>query len=634
MFQRNSSGLLLGPPNPRSVLRIREKYLFFSVIIAFMIISLIAMTFLPELKTSNVILQYIKPAESLGPQLLGLVPDDRQQITAVLPPPRSRFEDEVRLREKIQQHFNLSQEAVIPKPNIQNEKRQSSDSHSALIDKSSDFSIRRLKNWTLMIMPDGEDSDSEIQKRREKVREMMIVAWDSYRKYAWGENELKPISKKGHSPGIFGNTKLGATIIDGMDTLFIMGLMDRFNEGRDWIEKNLDFTNIKSEMSVFEVIIRYVGGLLTCHAFTNDKIFLKKAIEITNLMLPAFDTPTGVPHALIKPALGSSRNYVWASQGNSILSEIGTLSLEFSYLSALTGDRTYYNHIDRIRTLLDSLEKPEGLYPNYINPRTGKFGQKHISVGALGDSFYEYLLKYWLMSNKHDTTSLRMYNEAVEAIDKRLVQKSPGNLVYLADLRYERIEHKMGHLACFAAGMFALGAKEQAHNQERAEHFLQLGTEIANTCHESYVRTKTKIGPENFWFTGTLEAEAGKKNEMYYILRPEVIEGWFYLWRLTKNPKYRQWAWDAVEAIERNCLVPDRTGYSGIKNVNDEKVQHDDVQQSFFLAETLKYLYLIFSDDQLIPLDQWVMNSEGHPLPIKNHNPAYTIENSDEKQIR
>lgn len=121
---------------------------------------------------------------------------------------------------------------------------------------------------------------------------------------------------------------------------------------------------------------------------------------------------------------------------------------------------------------------------------------------------------------------------------------------------------------------------------------------------------------------------------MYYILRPEVIEGWFYLWRLTKNPKYRQWAWDAVEAIERNCLVPDRTGYSGIKNVNDEKVQHDDVQQSFFLAETLKYLYLIFSDDQLIPLDQWVMNSEGHPLPIKNHNPAYTIENSDEKQIR
>lgn len=176
-----------------------------------MIISLIAMTFLPELKTSNVILQYIKPAESLGPQLLGLVPDDRQQITAVLPPPRSRFEDEVRLREKIQQHFNLSQEAVIPKPNIQNEKRQSSDSHSALIDKSSDFSIRRLKNWTLMIMPDGEDSDSEIQKRREKVREMMIVAWDSYRKYAWGENELKPISKKGHSPGIFGNTKLGVT---------------------------------------------------------------------------------------------------------------------------------------------------------------------------------------------------------------------------------------------------------------------------------------------------------------------------------------------------------------------------------------------------------------------------------------
>ncbi|MCL4150769.1 UNVERIFIED_CONTAM: hypothetical protein GTU68_052767, partial [Idotea baltica] len=85
-----------------------------------------------------------------------------------------------------------------------------------------------------------------------------------------------------------------------------------------------------------------------------------------------------------------------------------------------------------------------------------------------------------------------------------------------------------------------------------------------------------------------------KSSEKYYILRPEVVEGWFYMWRLTHDPKYRDWAWDAVQAIQKHCRV--EAGFSGIQNVYMENPQKDDVQQSFFFAETLKYLYLIFSD--------------------------------------
>ena len=103
-----------------------------------------------------------------------------------------------------------------------------------------------------------------------------------------------------------------------------------------------------------------------------------------------------------------------------------------------------------------------------------------------------------------------MYNEAIDAIDKHLVQKSHSGLVYLADMRYGRLEHKMGHLACFAAGMFGLGAKTNAHDQKRADKYLQLGADLANTCHESYVRTATKIGPEVFWFSGELDAQIGR----------------------------------------------------------------------------------------------------------------------------
>ena len=134
------------------------------------------------------------------------------------------------------------------------------------------------------------------------------------------------------------------------------------------------------------------------------------------------------------------------------------------------------------------------------------------------------------------------------------------------------------------------------------------------TCHQSYNRSVTKLGPEAFRFNAELEAEASK-SDAHYILRPEVVESYFILWRLTHDPKYRDWGWEAVQALEKYCRVDG--GYSGIRNVYHSSPGHDDVMQSFFLAETLKYLYLLFSDDSLISLDQWVFNTEAHPLPIQ-----------------
>lgn len=76
--------------------------------------------------------------------------------------------------------------------------------------------------------------------------QMTLHAWRGYKAYAWGRNELRPISKRGHTAGIFGRQDMGATIVDAMDTLYIMGLMDEFNEGRSWIQDNLDFNKIVS----------------------------------------------------------------------------------------------------------------------------------------------------------------------------------------------------------------------------------------------------------------------------------------------------------------------------------------------------------------------------------------------------
>uniref|UniRef100_A0A158P5Y7 alpha-1,2-Mannosidase n=1 Tax=Angiostrongylus cantonensis TaxID=6313 RepID=A0A158P5Y7_ANGCA len=142
---------------------------------------------------------------------------------------------------------------------------------------------------------------------------------------------------------------------------------------------------------------------------------------------------------------------------------------------------------------------------------------------------------------------------------------------------------------------------------------MQLAEELGRTCHESYIRTATHIGPEMFYFREDDEATSNY-GENGYILRPEVIEGYFYLWRLTGKEKYRDWVWDAITSIDKYCRV--EGGFAGLHNVYDPTKGHDDVQQSFFLAETLKYAYLTFTDKSVISLDQWVFNTEAHPLPI------------------
>uniref|UniRef100_A0A6Q2ZJX4 alpha-1,2-Mannosidase n=1 Tax=Esox lucius TaxID=8010 RepID=A0A6Q2ZJX4_ESOLU len=455
-----------------------------------------------------------------------------------------------------------------------------------------------------------EPADPETKERRAKIKEMMKFAWDSYKRYAWGSNELRPVSKQGHSSNLFGSIK-GATIVDALDTLYIMEMYEDFDMATEWVEKNLDF-NVNAEVSVFEVNIRFVGGLLSAYYLSGKEVFRKKAIELGEKLLPAFKTPTGIPWALLNLKSGIGRNWPWASGGSSILAEYGTLHLEFMHLSKLSGNPAFAEKVMNIRKVLNRLDKPQGLYPNYLNPNSGQWGQHHVSVGGLGDSFYEYLLKAWLMSDKTDDEGKKLYYDALKAIETSLIRKSSGGLTYIAEWKGGLLEHKMGHLTCFAGGMIALGADGAPEDQ--TGHQMEQAAEIARTCHESYARTTLKLGPEAFRFDGGVEAIATRQNEKYFILRPEVIETYMYMWRFTHDPKYRDWGWEAVQALEKYCRVDG--GYSGVRDVYASSPNHDDVQQSFYLAETLKYLYLLFSDDDHLPFDHWVFNTEAHPLPV------------------
>lgn len=196
---------------------------------------------------------------------------------------------------------------------------------------------------------------------------MMKSAWTGYRQHAWGENELKPKSKKGHSAGIFGTTKMGATIVDGLDTLMIMGMDAEVQEARGWIEKNLRF-DVSASVSVFEVTIRFIGGLLSAYAMSQDTLYKDKALELAERLLPAFETPTGIPMAQVNLVTGAVKNWGWAPGKCSILSEFGTMQLEWEYLSLITGDMRFADRISHVTS-------------EVVKRRPGMF---HGCLGAIG----------------------------------------------------------------------------------------------------------------------------------------------------------------------------------------------------------------------------------------------------------
>ncbi|CAF3826807.1 unnamed protein product [Rotaria magnacalcarata] len=444
---------------------------------------------------------------------------------------------------------------------------------------------------------------------------MVFHSYSNYAKYAWGANEHRPISKTGHSANIFGSSPLGISIIDSIDTIYLADLKEFYQKSRDWIETKFD-PNVPSEVSVFEINIRLVGGFLSIYALTNDKLYLDKAELMANRLLPAFDTPTGIPHALITLSNGASKNWNWAAGGCSILSEFGTVHLEFQYLTQLTGKDIYLQKVEKIRKVLKGASE-NNMYYNYLNPQTGAWCQKHASLGALGDSFYEYLLKSWILSGKKDEEARSMYENAMKAAEEAMLRKTPtSNLMYFGEQRSGRLDPQMGHLTCFVGGLYVLSASSGAiSSNSSAKNQMEIAQAIGKTCRESYTRTATGLGPEAFHFERTdVEAKALRDQEKYYILRPEVIETWFYLWRNTHEQMYRDWAWQAIISLEKYCRV--EGGYSGIRDVYSSVVSHDDVQQSFFIAETLKYLLLIFSDDSFISLDTYVFNTEAHPFHI------------------
>ncbi|KAG0226974.1 mannosyl-oligosaccharide alpha-1,2-mannosidase [Actinomortierella wolfii] len=498
--------------------------------------------------------------------------------------------------------------------------------------------------------PDHSNSsadDSVWRARQQSVKDAFVYAWNAYKRDAWGKDEYHPIAKFGSNMITRGQ---GFTIVDSLDTILLMGLEKEFAEARAWVRDELTFDQDNS-VNLFETTIRVLGGLLSAYDQSGgDKVFLDKAVDLADRLMAAFETPTGIPYSSVN--LKDRRAIPNHDMGGaSSTSEVSTIQLEFKYLSYLTGDTKYWKAAEKVIHLMKDMESLDGLVPIYINANQGRFHGGDIRLGSRGDSYYEYLLKQYLQTGKTESIYREMYDQTVVGIKKHLVGRSiPNNLLFIGEINMHNPQHlspKMDHLVCFLGGTLALGATEGlplsrfpnrvASLPNISQQDFKMGEELTRSCYEMYRQTDTGLASEIVvWVQDKSDIEGKtalqhRPGSDFYIkdldghnwLRPEAVESLFYMWRFTGDEKYRQWGWEIFEAIEKYSKVPSG-GYSSIHDIRDRNnIRFSDKMETFFLAETLKYLYLLFGPNDVVPLDKYVFNTEAHPFPIFTPTAAF-----------
>uniref|UniRef100_A0A8C6HW80 alpha-1,2-Mannosidase n=1 Tax=Mus spicilegus TaxID=10103 RepID=A0A8C6HW80_MUSSI len=389
-----------------------------------------------------------------------------------------------------------------------------------------------------------------------------------------------------------------------------------FKQARKWVSENLDFQK-NVDVNLFESTIRILGGLLSTYHLSGDSLFLTKAEDFGKRLMPAFTTPSKIPYSDVNIGTGFAHSPQWTS--DSTVAEVTSIQLEFRELSRLTGIKKFQEAVEEVTKHIHSLSgKKDGLVPMFINTNSGLFTHPGVfTLGARADSYYEYLLKQWIQGGKKETQLLEDYVKAIEGIKAHLLRQSqPRKLTFVGELAHGRFSAKMDHLVCFLPGTLALGV----HHGLPADH-MDLARALMETCYQMNQQMETGLSPEIAHFNMYPRADHKdvevKPADRHNLLRPETVESLFYLYRVTRDRKYQDWGWEILQSFNKYTRVPSG-GYSSINNVqNSHKPEPRDKMESFFVGETLKYLYLLFSDDlELLSLDSCVFNTEAHPLPI------------------
>ncbi|KAI0104858.1 family 47 glycosyl hydrolase [Nemania sp. FL0031] len=483
--------------------------------------------------------------------------------------------------------------------------------------------------------PAGKARRQVLADRRDEVRDAFVKSWKSYRRYAWMSDEVTPIT--GSTKDNFGGW--AATLVDSLDSLWIMDLKDYFYEAVAATSR-IDWSDTKeTACNWFETTIRHQGGLLSAYDLSHEPALLRKAVELGDMLYMAFDTPTRMPPFWLDFDLAKTGRLRAGTRDPS--ASTTSSSLEFTRLAQLTGESKYYDAIDRITEMLDRTQNATrlpGMWPTFLDLRHFGFDlEEGFTLGALADSLYEMFPKTYALLGGLEPVYEKLYRAAMETIITHVLFRPklpdhadvlvPGN-VWVRDSGRIDLQPEAQHLACFVGGMFGLGGKLF----NIPEH-VQIGEKVTRGCVWAYEAMPSGIMPEIcgfvpctaeeacLWEAETFSDRHGRKlpkgfenaRDPRYILRPEAIESVFYMYRITGKTEYQEMAWQMFQSIKK--ATETELAFSAIEDVtvDGEKTEKSDSMESFWLSETLKYFYLIFSPPDLISLDEYVFNTEAHP---------------------
>ncbi|KAI1381000.1 glycoside hydrolase family 47 protein [Hypoxylon crocopeplum] len=481
----------------------------------------------------------------------------------------------------------------------------------------------------------GQARAKTISNRREEVKDAFLKSWTSYKEHAWMYDELTPVSGRGKNT--FGGW--AATLVDALDTLWIMDLKADFYDAVAAVA-TIDWDKTEeTACNFFETTIRHLGGLLSAYDLSWETLLLRKAVELGDMLYAAFDTSNRMPPFWVDFAKAKAGTLRPGTHDPS--ASVTSSCLEFTRLAQITGEDKYYDAIDRITRLLDRTQNATrlpGMWPTFFNMENLDLVQDNgFTLGALADSLYEMFPKMYALLGGLEPVYEKLYRDAMDTVAKHLLFRPmvPDQ----ADILFSGSVHVVGessvilqpegqHLACFVGGMFGLGGKLFAN----AEH-VQIGEKLTRGCAWAYDAMASGTMPEIFgllacptldacewdekaWETrGNRALKAGFLNarDPRYLLRPEAIESVFMMYRVTGDPEYQDIAWSMFQSVR--AATETEIAFSAVSNVTQEGGgEKTDSMESFWLSETLKYFYLIFSPPDLISLDEYVLNIEAHPL--------------------
>ncbi|MEW5799426.1 MAG: glycoside hydrolase family 47 protein [Bacteroidota bacterium] len=413
-----------------------------------------------------------------------------------------------------------------------------------------------------------------------EVKKEFLHSWNAYKKHAWGADGIRPLSKQ---PYNWYDESLLMTPIDAFDTMILMGLTKETDETKQLILSSLSFDKNLSVKN-FEITIRILGGLLSAYQLTGEQKFLSLAEDLGNRLLPVFESPTGLPYVNINLKTGR------VDGDTTNPAETGTLLIEFGTLSKLTGKPVYYEKAKR--ALVETYERrsPIGLVGQSISVNTGQWVRTNSHLGGMIDSYYEYLFKCWKLFG--DTQCKMMWDESIIAIQKYLPDTVRG------ELWYGRVDMNTGKKTIRAWGgleSFFPGLLAYSGDIDRAKKLQQ-------SCYAMW--NKHGIEPESYDYVDQKVRRNG------YPLRPEIIESAYYLYKITGDTLYQHMGVTFFESLKKYCRTD--AGYAELKDVITK--EKEDMMESFFFAETLKYLYLLFAPPSTLDLNTVVFNTEAHPI--------------------